>query len=143
MKLTELDTPALVVDLDIMEDNLRRMANYCRQHQLTLRPHIKTHKSTLLARRQIDLGAGGITVAKVGEAEVMSEAGLEDLLLAYPVIGPHKACRLGEVLEKAKVAVALDSNEAVEWLSSGPSWYWCGMLSCCRSVCARWRSSGK
>ena len=117
MKLTELDTPALVVDLDVMEDNLRRMADYCHQHQLTLRPHIKTHKSPWLARRQIGLGSGGITVAKVGEAEVMSEAGLDDLLLAYPVIGPHKARRLGEVLEKAKVAVALDSNEAVEWVA--------------------------
>ena len=57
MKLTELDTPALVVDLDIMEGNLRRMADYCHQHRLALRPHIKTHKSPLLARRQIDLGS--------------------------------------------------------------------------------------
>ena len=117
MKLTELDTPALLVDLDIMEGNLRRMADYCHQHKLALRPYIKTHKSPLLARRQIDLGSRGITVAKVGEAQVMSEAGLHDLLLAYPIIGPHKARRLREVLENARVAVSLDSEEAVDWVS--------------------------
>ena len=117
MKLTELDTPALVVDLDVMEGNLRRMADYCHQHKLALRPHIKTHKSPLLARRQIDLGSRGITVAKVGEAQVMSQAGLHDLLLAYPIIGPHKARRLREVLENARVAVSLDSEEAVDWVS--------------------------
>ncbi len=117
MKLSALDTPALVVDLDIMEDNLRRMADYCHQHQLTLRPHVKTHKSPLLARRQIDMGSVGITVAKVGEAEVMSEAGLHDLLLAYPIIGPHKVRRLSAVLENARVSVSLDSEEAVDWVS--------------------------
>ncbi len=117
MKVTELDTPALIVDLDVMEDNLRRMADYCRDHGLSLRPHAKTHKSPLLAQRQIDMGAEGITVAKVGEAEVMSEAGLDDLLLAYPVVGRPKARRLREVLEHATVSVSLDSEEAVHWVA--------------------------
>ena len=67
----DLDTPALVVDLDIMERNLQRVADYCAAHQLRLRPHTKTHKSISLARRQLELGAAGLTVAKTGEAEVM------------------------------------------------------------------------
>ena len=119
MKLSELETPALVVDLDIMEENLQRMADYCRQHDLALRPHVKTHKSPLLARRQIDLGSTGITVAKLGEAEVMSGEGLNALLLAYPVVGPHKARRLNELLDQARVAVSLDSEEALSWASRG------------------------
>ena len=74
MQLHELDTPALLIDLDIMERNLARAAAYGRQHELALRPHIKTHKIPELARRQVALGARGITCAKVGEAEVMLEA---------------------------------------------------------------------
>ena len=71
MLVWELDTPALVVDLDIMEQNLRRAAEYAAAHDLRLRPHTKTHKAPELARRQLALGAAGLTVAKVGEAEVM------------------------------------------------------------------------
>ncbi len=117
MKLSQLETPALVVDLDVMEQNLERMAGYCRTHQLALRPHSKTHKSPWLARRQLEWGACGITVAKIGEAEVMAAAGLDDLLLAYPVFGPRKARRLAEVASQARVTVALDSEESLEWVA--------------------------
>ena len=108
MKIHELETPALIVDLDRMEGNLQRMADYCHEHGLKLRPHTKTHKIPQLAQKQMDLGARGITVAKVGEAEVMSEEGLDDLLLAYPLFGDAKALRLGAVLERARITVSLD-----------------------------------
>lgn len=117
MKLEELDTPAMVVDLEIVERNLNRMADYCRNHNLALRPHIKTHKTPELARRQLELGACGITVAKIGEAEVMAAAGLSDLLLAYPVVGAIKARRLAALLEQTRLSVALDSREAAQWVS--------------------------
>jgi D-serine deaminase-like pyridoxal phosphate-dependent protein len=105
----DLDTPALIVDLDIMERNLRRVADYCARYRLRLRPHTKTHKSPLLAGRQLGLGAAGLTVAKVGEAEVMLGAAPRDLLVAFPVIGEPKLRRLAEVARQTQVTVALDS----------------------------------
>jgi D-serine deaminase-like pyridoxal phosphate-dependent protein len=117
MKIHELETPALIVDLDRMEGNLQRMADYCHEHGLNLRPHTKTHKIPQLAQKQMDLGARGITVAKVGEAEVMSEEGLDDLLLAYPLFGDAKALRLGAVLERARITVSLDSAESLNWVA--------------------------
>ena len=74
MHISEVETPAIVIDLDVMESNLRRVADYARSHNLRLRPHTKTHKTPELARRQLELGAAGLTVAKVGEAEVMIRA---------------------------------------------------------------------
>ncbi len=117
MHVEELETPALVIDLDVMEQNLGRMADYCRQWGLRLRPHSKTHKSPWLAKQQVESGARGLTVAKIGEAEVMVEAGLDDLLLAYPVFGEPKARRLGEVARKARLTVALDSEDSARWVS--------------------------
>ena len=117
MHISELDTPAIVIDLDIMERNLRRAADYAAQHGLRLRPHTKTHKIPALARRQLQLGAAGITVAKVGEAEVMLAAEPRDLLVAYPVIGARKLARLMEVARRASVTVALDSLEVARPLS--------------------------
>src|SRR5689334_14278237 len=117
MHVSEIDTPALVVDLDIMERNLRRVADYASQHGLRLRPHTKTHKSPRIGRRQLESGAVGLTVAKVGEAEVMLGAEPPDLLLAYPVIGRAKLDRLMEVARKTRVTVALDSLFAARQLS--------------------------
>src|ERR1035438_4301670 len=94
MHVSEIDTPALVVDLDIMGRNLARVAGYAREHGLRLRPHTKTHKSVRLARRQIATGAVGLTVAKVSEAEVMLAAEPDDLLVAYPIVGHTKLLRL-------------------------------------------------
>lgn len=118
MLISELDTPALVVDLDVMERNLSRMAEYCRRHNLRLRPHTKTHKIPELARKQIESGAGGITVAKLDEAEVMIDAGLDDLLIAYPIVGPTKTARLARLSERAQLAVSLDSAEAARGISA-------------------------
>lgn len=116
-RISDLDTPALVIDLDVMERNLRRVADYSTSHGLRLRPHTKTHKIPALARRQIELGAVGLTVAKVGEAEVMLGAEPPDFLIAYPVIGERKLDRLMEVGRRAPVTVSLDSEYAARALS--------------------------
>lgn len=117
MRIADLDTPALVVDLDIMERNLCRAAQYASSHGLRLRPHTKTHKIPALGRRQVELGAAGLTVAKVSEAEVMLGSGTPDMLIAYPVIGAAKLARLMEVARKTAVTVALDSLVAARCLS--------------------------
>jgi D-serine deaminase-like pyridoxal phosphate-dependent protein len=117
MRVSEVDTPALLVDLDRMERNLRKVAEYTQAHGLRLRPHTKTHKSPRIGRRQLDLGAAGLTVAKVGEAEVMLEAAPADMLVAYPVIGRSKLDRLMAVARRTRVTVSLDSLFAARQLS--------------------------
>lgn len=117
MKISEIETPAVLVDLDVMERNLERVARYARDHALRLRPHTKTHKSPVIARRQLDLGAAGLTVAKVGEAEVMMHAAPKDILAAYPVIGHRKLERLMALAGSTRVSVALDSMAAAHQLS--------------------------
>ncbi len=112
MHINELDTPALVIDLDVMERNLSRMADYAREHGLQLRPHTKTHKTPALGAQQLAHGAVGLTVAKVSEAEVMLASGVQDLLIAYPIFGAEKMRRLVEVAKKARVTVSVDSLEA-------------------------------
>jgi len=121
MLISELETPAVVVDLDVLDHNLSHMANYCREHQLRLRPHTKTHKIPELAKRQLASGATGITVAKLGEAEVMLNAGITDILIAYPIVGPEKVSRLARIAERADVTVSLDSEEAARAISAGAS----------------------
>jgi D-serine deaminase-like pyridoxal phosphate-dependent protein len=117
MHESDLDTPALLIDLDVFERNLQRVAGYARQYDLRLRPHTKTHKVPAVGRLQIASGAVGLTVAKVGEAEVMLGSGTPDLLVAYPVIGRSKLDRLAEVARKTSVTVALDSLFAARQLS--------------------------
>jgi len=117
MRVADIDTPALLVDLEAMEANLRRVADYTERHGLRLRPHTKTHKSPRIGRRQLELGAAGLTVAKVGEAEVMLDAAPPDLLVAYPVIGHTKLERLMAVARRAHVTVSLDSFFAAQQLS--------------------------
>ena len=121
MHITELETPAVVVDLEVMERNLSHVADYCRAHHLLLRPHTKTHKIPELARRQIASGATGITVAKIGEAEVMLDAGIDDILIAYPIVGTEKTERLARLAERAKVRVSIDSEEAARAISAAAS----------------------
>jgi D-serine deaminase-like pyridoxal phosphate-dependent protein len=117
MTITDIDTPALIVDLDVMERNLARVAHYAAEHALRLRPHTKTHKSVMIGKRQLAGGAAGLTVAKVSEAEVMVEAGPEDLLVAFPVIGRSKLERLVRLAAKTNLTVALDSVFAARQLS--------------------------
>ncbi|MGA2436643.1 MAG: alanine racemase [Bryobacteraceae bacterium] len=117
MRVCDLDTPAVLIDLDIMERNLSRAADYARAHGLRFRPHTKTHKIPELARKQLELGAAGLTVAKTGEAEVMLASGTPDLLVAFPILGRKKLDRLMAVADKTRVTVALDSVEAARELS--------------------------
>ena len=113
MHISELETPALLIDLDRMEANLCRVARYAKEHDLRLRPHTKTHKIPSIGRKQIDLGAAGLTVAKVGEAEVMVASGTPDLLVAYPVIGASKLRRLMALARQTGITVALDRKSVV------------------------------
>ena len=118
MLVSDLETPAVIVDLDVMERNLSRMADYCRSKDLSLRPHTKSHKIPELAKRQLSHGARGITVAKIGEAEVMLGAGITDILLAYPIIGKGKAEKLASLATRANITVALDSLEAAQAIAN-------------------------
>ncbi|MDF0601667.1 alanine racemase [Psychromarinibacter sp. C21-152] len=112
--MATLETPIPVVDLARVEANLRRMQDYCDAHGLKLRPHIKTHKIVELARRQMALGAVGLTCQKLTEAEVMLERGCDDILISYPMIGAEKARRLAALAPRARITVAADSPLAVE-----------------------------
>jgi D-serine deaminase-like pyridoxal phosphate-dependent protein len=117
MKVSELDTPAVVVDLDIFERNLKHVADYAAAHQLRLRPHTKTHKSPEVAQKQLTLGAAGLTVAKIGEAEVLVPAlPAVDLLVAFPIFGAAKVDRLRHIADRTPVTVAVDSLAAAEQL---------------------------
>ncbi|WP_321475410.1 alanine racemase [uncultured Paludibaculum sp.] len=117
MRISDLDTPAIIIDLDRMDRNLTKVADYARSHNLRLRPHTKTHKIPALGRRQVELGAVGLSVAKSTEAEVMLKSGTPDILVAYPVVGEKKLARLTEIARKANVTVSLDSMEAAKPLS--------------------------
>jgi len=117
MYLSDLDTPALLIDLDVMEHNLRRVAEYTKTHGLRLRPHTKTHKIPALAKMQLASGAMGLAVAKVGEAEVMTAAEPSDLLVAFPIVGQAKLKRLMPIARKIRVTVSLDSLIAARQLS--------------------------
>lgn len=117
MNIRELSTPAVVVDLDVVDRNLQRMAQYCERHRIALRPHTKTHKSVEIARKQLELGAIGLTVAKVGEAEVMAASGAKQILVAHPIIGADKVKRLAELARRVEMIVAVDSFQAAKGLS--------------------------
>jgi D-serine deaminase-like pyridoxal phosphate-dependent protein len=114
MRIADLETPVPVIDLDRVEHNLAKMQAYCDSHGLRLRPHIKTHKIPGFAQRQLELGAHGITCQKLGEAEVMADAGLDDIFISYPLIGAAKAARLAELSRRAKVSVGIDNVLALE-----------------------------
>lgn len=118
MVVTDLDTPTVIIDLDIMENNIARMAKYCQDHGLQLRPHIKTHKTPEIAQLQMEAGACGIACQKLGEAEVMVEAGLRNILICYNLVGQHKLERLARLAAKATLSVALDSAvvaDGINW----------------------------
>lgn len=114
--LDELITPAALVDLDRMDANLDRMAEYAASQQLHLRPHTKTHKSPELARAQLRRGAAGVTVATVREAHAMSTVA-EDILLAHPPVGTPKLAALFSLPDHVRICVALDSIEALDALA--------------------------
>ncbi|MHC4995048.1 MAG: alanine racemase [Planctomycetota bacterium] len=109
-------TPALIIDGDILRRNLQRMADYAAKHRLNLRPHTKTHKSQLIAKLQVELGAPGLTVAKAGEAGVMA-ACTDDLLMAYPPVDKTRCdalAYLAATKPNRQIRVAIDSSHAIE-----------------------------
>jgi D-serine deaminase-like pyridoxal phosphate-dependent protein len=117
MKVQDLETPAVIVDLEILETNLKEMASYCSSHGLSLRPHTKTHKIPDIARLQVRQGARGITVAKLGEAELMASAGFDDIMIAYPIVGQSKLDRLVSLARKSRITVSTDSIEVARGIS--------------------------
>lgn len=115
---SELNTPAVLIDLDKAEANLRKAQDAADQAGLTLRPHIKTHKLPFFARRQVELGAAGITVQKLGEAEVMADAGLTDILLTFNIIGAAKLARLKALHDRVTIRTVADSQDCVAGLAA-------------------------
>lgn len=111
------DTPCVVIDVSKMDRNIETMANIARQHRVKLRPHAKTHKMPWIAKKQLEHGAAGITVAKVSEAEVMAAHGVDDIFIAYPLVVDSKiewALRLGEYI---RLIVGVDSLEGARRLA--------------------------
>jgi D-serine deaminase-like pyridoxal phosphate-dependent protein len=121
MKVEELDTPALTIDLDVLERNIETVSERCRQNDIPLRVHTKTHKIPEIARKQLDAGAIGIVSQKVGEAEAMVDAGIEDILIPYNIVGRLKVDRLASLCKRGKITVAADSEATVRGLSEGLS----------------------
>lgn len=115
--LAEVDTPALVIDADVMERNIATMAAFFADKSARLRPHAKTHKSPIIAHKQLAAGAVGITCAKLGEAEVLVEGGIQDILIANQIVGPQKIARLVGLARHADIAVAVDDPENARQIS--------------------------
>ncbi|MBL9091773.1 MAG: DSD1 family PLP-dependent enzyme [Planctomycetaceae bacterium] len=109
----DLDTPCLVLDLDVMEANIRAIAAACAKRGVAWRPHAKGHKSSTIAKAEVAAGALGATCAKLGEAEVLGAGGVRDLLIANMLAGPHKVRRLVELRKIADPIVAVDSLDQV------------------------------
>jgi D-serine deaminase-like pyridoxal phosphate-dependent protein len=110
-------TPAMVIDMDVVERNIARVQALCNAAGVANRPHIKTHKSPELAKMQIAAGARGITCQKVGEAEIMATNGIDDILITYNILGEEKVRRLGQVLALSQVIVAADNPVVVTGLA--------------------------
>lgn len=117
MEITSLDTPVATVDLDAVERNVARLQGYCDERGFAFRPHIKTHKLPALAHVQVGAGAVGITCQKLGEAEVMAAAGLDDILLTFPLVGRPKAERAARLAGEVRLAVAADGERVARGLS--------------------------
>ena len=113
----EYGTPVAVIDLDRVERNIARVQAACDAAGVANRPHIKTHKSPMLARRQIEAGARGITCQKLGEAEVMADAGIDDILISYNLLGDEKMARLAALQGKANMTVAADNAVVIDGLA--------------------------
>ena len=113
----EYGTPVAVIDMDRVERNIARVQKACDDAGVANRPHIKTHKSPMLAKLQVGAGARGITCQKLGEAEVMADAGIDDILISYNLLGEEKMARLGALQAKAHMTVAADNPTVVSSLT--------------------------
>ncbi len=124
--VADIDTPALVVDLDAMQRNLTRMAEFARKHNVRWRPHAKMHKSAALARLQIQAGAVGVCVQKTAEAQAMVDGGVHDVYISNEVIAPKKLARVAELAhrldaQRGRMAIAVDSIEGINRLAQAMS----------------------
>ncbi len=111
------DTPEIVIDLDIVRANVERAAAAAHDAGVAVRPHVKTHKLPQIAHLQVQAGAVGIQVAKLGEAEVMADAGIGDILVGYPIVGEAKLARLVDLAGRVAISVTLDSDEVAAGIS--------------------------
>ena len=122
MQIEEVDTPFVMVDLDVLEANLAKYHGYFNEQGIGFRPHIKTHKTLAIARMQLEAGAIGITCQKLGEAEVMVAGGIvTDILIPYNIIGKQKLDRLTSLVRRAPITVAVDSEFTARGLSEAAS----------------------
>jgi D-serine deaminase-like pyridoxal phosphate-dependent protein len=112
--VAEIETPALIIDLDALDRNIAKMAEFARASGVRVRPHAKTHKSTAIALRQIALGAVGQCVQKVGEAEVLVRGGVKDILVSNQVVGERKLRRLAALAKDATIALCFDASDQVD-----------------------------
>jgi len=117
VKIGDIQTPAVLIETETLHRNLRRLADYCKEHDLALRPHTKTHKIPEIAKLQVKYGASGITVAKLAEAEVMANAGISDINVVYPLWGDSKWRRLSELAKRNQITVTMDSLSVAEGIS--------------------------
>ena len=116
--IKEIDTPAIIVDLNIVKENIQTYQRYCDDIGIKLRPHIKTHKIPTLAKLQISAGAVGITAQKISEAEaIISEGGINNVLITYNIIGELKLKALRNLANKVKTSVVADSSFCIKGLS--------------------------
>lgn len=116
--IDDLDTPSMIIDLDILEKNLREMQEVCRQADIPLQVHTKTHKIPEIAHMQLRQGAVGICCQKLGEAEVMVAAGIDgNILVPYNIVGEQKLVRLGRLAKRARMTVAVDSEITAQGIS--------------------------
>jgi D-serine deaminase-like pyridoxal phosphate-dependent protein len=113
----ELETPALLIDLEILEGNIKRLSAFCRQHNINWRPHVKAVKVPELARKEIDEGAIGVTCGKLHEAEIMIYAGIKDVLISNQVVGAARISRLLNIVERGTVTIAVDCAENAKAVS--------------------------
>jgi len=115
--VADIDTPALLVDIDKLTANVQRYAGIAAQAGVKLRPHIKTHKTLEIADMQLRAGAGGITVAKLSEAAIYAEVGVSDIFVAFPVVGPQKARRAAQLAWQCHLIVGVESAQGIQQLS--------------------------
>ena len=116
--IDEIDTPAVLIDIDRATANIARAQAYADKHGIKLRPHIKTHKLPFWAEKQLQAGATGITCQKIGEAEVFADAGITDIFLPYNILGSAKLERLKALHERATLSVTVDSRETIAGLAA-------------------------
>ncbi|MCY4063400.1 MAG: alanine racemase [Chloroflexi bacterium] len=116
-RVSDLETPSVLIDLDKMERNIASMQARCDELGINFRPHIKTHKIPDIARRQIEAGAVGIACQKVSEAEVFVDAGFRDIQIPYNIVGERKTRRLAALAQRADVSVTVDSQAVVDGIA--------------------------